>query len=196
MNTLPLQLAGLGIPTLIVALIFILGAYLPNANDITHSLPNTAHSFKKKEAALGFVQNVGSVFADAETVEMTHLLERVLHYAVRTCKAGSGAIYLRDNQKKLFLHEPFPVSCPLCLKWNPIHSKLDPTPPSNFITYSPKKNSLSVKPSLVKSPSKETPNTSTMPKWMFAFHKRISNFYASEPFCSFPCDLETMLSAL
>ena len=54
---------------------------------------------QEKEVTLGFVQNVGEVFADSETVEMNLLLERVLHYAVRTCKAGSGAIYLINNQK-------------------------------------------------------------------------------------------------
>ncbi len=48
----------------------------------------------EKEAALGFVHNVGEMFADAETVDMDNLLARVLHYAVRTCKARSGAIYL------------------------------------------------------------------------------------------------------
>ena len=99
MNLLPLQLAGFGIPTLIVALIFILGLFAQRKR--YHALAAEHRTLvQEKEAALGFVQNVGSVFADAETVEMTHLLERVLHYALRTCKAGSGAIYLRDNQEK------------------------------------------------------------------------------------------------
>jgi sigma-B regulation protein RsbU (phosphoserine phosphatase) len=49
---------------------------------------------QEKEAAIGFVHNVGEVFADSETVEMDALLTRVLHYAVRTCKASSGAIHL------------------------------------------------------------------------------------------------------
>ena len=31
---------------------------------------------QEKEAALGFVQNVGSIFEDAESVEMNQLLER------------------------------------------------------------------------------------------------------------------------
>ena len=56
---------------------------------------------QEKEAALGFVQNVGSIFEDAESVEMNQLLERVLHYAVRTCKAGSGAIYLLDKEESI-----------------------------------------------------------------------------------------------
>ena len=53
---------------------------------------------QEKEAALGFVQNVGEVFADSETVEMDQLLTRVIHYAVRTCKASSGAIHLMNSK--------------------------------------------------------------------------------------------------
>jgi len=49
---------------------------------------------KEKEATLGFVHNVGEVFADAENIELNELLDRVLHYAVRTCNATSGAIHL------------------------------------------------------------------------------------------------------
>ncbi len=56
---------------------------------------------QEKEATIGFVQNVGEVFADSEDIEMNVLLERVLHYAVRTCKAGSGAIYLIDKDNQL-----------------------------------------------------------------------------------------------
>ncbi|MEI6891963.1 MAG: GAF domain-containing SpoIIE family protein phosphatase [Pontiella sp.] len=48
---------------------------------------------QEKEAVLGFVNNVGEVFAESEKIDMEVLLSRVLHYAVRTCKAGSGAIY-------------------------------------------------------------------------------------------------------
>ena len=54
---------------------------------------------QEKEAALGFVHNVGEVFADSETVEMDSLLTRVLHYAVRTCKASSGAIHLMNTKE-------------------------------------------------------------------------------------------------
>jgi len=53
---------------------------------------------QEKEATLGFVQNVGEVFADAESVDMDTLLDRVLHYAVRTCKAGSGAIHIVNTK--------------------------------------------------------------------------------------------------
>lgn len=51
---------------------------------------------QEKEAALGFVYNVGEVFADSETIEMDSLLARVSHYAVRASKASSGAIYLMN----------------------------------------------------------------------------------------------------
>jgi len=49
---------------------------------------------QEKEATLGFVHNVGEVFADSDDIDMDTLLTRVLHYAVRTCKASSGAIHL------------------------------------------------------------------------------------------------------
>ena len=55
---------------------------------------------QEKEATLGFVHNVGEVFADAETVDMDSLLTRVLHYAVRTCKASSGAIHLVNSKDR------------------------------------------------------------------------------------------------
>jgi sigma-B regulation protein RsbU (phosphoserine phosphatase) len=51
-----------------------------------------------KEAALGFVQNVGEVFADSESIDMDQLLNRVLNYAIRTCRAGSGAIYIANSR--------------------------------------------------------------------------------------------------
>ncbi len=51
---------------------------------------------QEKEAALGFVNNVGQVFADSESIEMDALLERVLYYAARTCKARSGCIHLTN----------------------------------------------------------------------------------------------------
>ena len=58
---------------------------------------------QEKEVTLGFVENVSEVFTNAESVEMDQLLRRVLHYAVRTCKAGSGAIYLLEKRRK-YLH--------------------------------------------------------------------------------------------
>ena len=75
MNILPLQQAGLGIPTLILTLIFILG--LLTQRKRYQALAEHRTLVQEKEAALGFVQNVGSVFADAETVEMNHLLPNV-----------------------------------------------------------------------------------------------------------------------
>ena len=53
---------------------------------------------QEKEATLGFVHNVGEVFADSDNIDMDTLLTRVLHYAVRTCKAGSGAIHLVNTK--------------------------------------------------------------------------------------------------
>jgi len=68
---------------------------------------------QEKEATIGFVQNVGEVFADSENIEMDILLERVLHYAVRTCKAGSGAIYLIDGENNLIARSISGVFPPL-----------------------------------------------------------------------------------
>lgn len=56
---------------------------------------------QEKEAAIGFVHNVGEVFADTDTVDMDSLLSKVLHYAVRTCKAGSGAIHMVNPRTSL-----------------------------------------------------------------------------------------------
>jgi sigma-B regulation protein RsbU (phosphoserine phosphatase) len=53
---------------------------------------------QEKEATLGFVHNVGEVFAESDNIDMDTLLARVLHYAVRTCKAGSGAIHLVNTK--------------------------------------------------------------------------------------------------
>jgi sigma-B regulation protein RsbU (phosphoserine phosphatase) len=55
---------------------------------------------QEKEAAMGFVNNVGQGFSDSETVEMDALLERVLYHSVRTCKAASGCIHLVDSKTK------------------------------------------------------------------------------------------------
>ena len=68
---------------------------------------------QEKEATIGFVQNVGEVFADSENIEMDILLERVLHYAVRTCKASSGAIYLINEENDLIARSISGVFPPL-----------------------------------------------------------------------------------
>jgi len=100
MNSPDLQLAGLGLPLFLLTLLFV--GWIATLRKRQHNLTTQRDTLlQEKEAALGFVQNIGSVFADAETVEMNQLLERVLHYAVRTCKAGSGAIYLRDADNHL-----------------------------------------------------------------------------------------------
>ncbi len=47
-----------------------------------------------REVIFGFVHDVAEVFADAADVDMDQLLKRVLYYALRTTKAGAGAVYL------------------------------------------------------------------------------------------------------
>jgi phosphoserine phosphatase RsbU/P len=49
---------------------------------------------QEKEVIFGFVHDVAEVFADASEVELEQLLKRVLYYALRTTRAGAGAIYL------------------------------------------------------------------------------------------------------
>lgn len=58
---------------------------------------------REKEVVYGFVQDMGEVFTEAETAESAHLLRQVLHYALRTTRGCSGAIYLRGEKGGLAL---------------------------------------------------------------------------------------------
>ncbi len=49
---------------------------------------------QEREVIFGFVHDVAEVFADAGNVELDPLLKRVLFYALRTTRAGAGAIYM------------------------------------------------------------------------------------------------------
>ncbi len=49
---------------------------------------------QEKDVIFGFVHDVGEVFADADHIDLDHLLKRVLFYAQHTTHAGAGAIYL------------------------------------------------------------------------------------------------------
>ena len=178
MNTLPLQLAGLGIPTLIDPL-FILGL-LTQRKRYQALAAEHRTLVQEKEAALGFVQNVGSVFADAETVEMTHLLNVFFTMPFEPAKRIWSHLSSRQSEKTLSARALSGVMPPL-FEVEPNTLQVGPDTTQQLHSLLTKKNSLSVKPSLVKSLSKETPNTSTMPKWMFAFHKRISNFTHPNP---------------
>lgn len=65
----------------------------------------------EKEVIFNFVHDVGNVFAEMETLEITPLLERVLYYALRTTRASSGAIFLLDEDRRLSVRAmagPFP----------------------------------------------------------------------------------------
>ena len=94
--------AGFEIPILLIALLIAL--YTLRLQQRNRTLRRErAELRQEKEVTLGFVENVSQVFTNAESVEMDQLLRRVLHYAVRTCKAGSGAIYLLDKRGK-YLH--------------------------------------------------------------------------------------------
>ncbi len=52
---------------------------------------------RQKDVVFGFIHDVGELFADAESVDVQHLLKRVLQYAMRTTLAGAGALYLVEN---------------------------------------------------------------------------------------------------
>ena len=49
---------------------------------------------QERAVIFGFVHDVGEVFSGSEEVDMDLLLKRVLFYALRTTRAGAGAIYL------------------------------------------------------------------------------------------------------
>lgn len=51
---------------------------------------------KEKEVMFHFVHDVGEVFAETDTVELEPLLEKALYYAMRTTRAGAGAVYWFD----------------------------------------------------------------------------------------------------
>lgn len=58
---------------------------------------------REKEVVYEFVQDMGEVFTEAETAESAHLFRQVLHYALRTTRGCSGAIYLRGEKGGLSL---------------------------------------------------------------------------------------------
>ena len=51
---------------------------------------------QEKEVIFGFVHDVAEVFADAASADLDPMLKRVLFYALRTTRAGAGAVYLFD----------------------------------------------------------------------------------------------------
>ncbi len=48
---------------------------------------------QEREVIFGFVHDVGEVFADVDNIDMELMLSRVLFYALRTTKAGAGALF-------------------------------------------------------------------------------------------------------
>ena len=52
---------------------------------------------QEKEVMFGFIHDIAEVFADADTVDMDLMLRRVLFYAMRTTRAGAGAVYVLDH---------------------------------------------------------------------------------------------------
>lgn len=60
---------------------------------------------QEKELIYGFVHDVAEVFADADSVELSQMLRRVLFYALRTSRASAGAVYMLDSDEKLLFAE-------------------------------------------------------------------------------------------
>lgn len=56
---------------------------------------------REKEVLLGFLHDVGEVFADVESLDLNRLLERVLYYAMRTSHAGAGVVYMMDQENSV-----------------------------------------------------------------------------------------------
>ncbi len=52
---------------------------------------------QEKDVVYNFIHDVGELFADSESVDIQHLLKRVLYYAVQTTHAGAGALYLVEK---------------------------------------------------------------------------------------------------
>ena len=53
---------------------------------------------QEKQVMVGFVHDVGEVFAGAEDVDTDLLLNRILFYALRIVRASAGAIYLFETE--------------------------------------------------------------------------------------------------
>jgi phosphoserine phosphatase RsbU/P len=107
----------ISIATSILFAMLFLGTFIYNLSYRRRNKMRKRIVIQEKDAILGFIHNVGEVFADSETIEMDSLLTRVLHYAVRTCRAGSGAIYLLNPKSGLLtaraISGVFPPPCPI-----------------------------------------------------------------------------------
>jgi sigma-B regulation protein RsbU (phosphoserine phosphatase) len=100
-----LELSSFG---LLVLLIFALaGVFLIFllARDLRRMTRQRDALLQEKDVVFTFVQDVGEVFAGTDSVDLSELLRRVLFYALRTTHAGSGALYLmEDNGEVLRAH--------------------------------------------------------------------------------------------
>ena len=86
---------------LVVAIsLSVVTAYLLLANRRLSASSNALR--REKEVILGFIHDVGEVFARGDKVDLDRMLQRVLFYSLRTTHAGSGAIYLVEPGSALF----------------------------------------------------------------------------------------------
>ncbi len=69
---------------------------------------------QEKDAVSNFVHDVGEVFSGSATPDLPELLKRVLFYALRTTRAGAGALYLLEpDEGQLRIHASSGVFPPL-----------------------------------------------------------------------------------
>ncbi len=54
---------------------------------------------KEREIIFDFIHHIGELFADADEVDMTSLLKRILFFATKTGKAATGALYLFNSDR-------------------------------------------------------------------------------------------------
>jgi len=73
----------------------LLGAYLLFRRYLRVRRENTAMR-QTKEVIYNFVHDVGEVFAESDFADLDALLQKVLFYALRTTRAGAGAIYMLE----------------------------------------------------------------------------------------------------
>lgn len=69
---------------------------------------------QEREVIFDFIHNIGEVFADAEDINISSLLKRILFFATKTGKAASGVIYLYSaDRKQLFARAVAGIFSPL-----------------------------------------------------------------------------------
>jgi len=94
-----------GIISLVLLLLLLTGATVLYYRRSRRLTKQRNALMQEKDVVFSFMQDVGEIFAGSDKVDITELLRRVLFYALRTTKSGSGAIYLlEDDGETLKVH--------------------------------------------------------------------------------------------